>query len=54
MLQNGKIPTFFGEDIIKELFDNAIPVSAALVNFKKGLAELGISEVCVILYTQRF
>jgi hypothetical protein len=47
MLQNGKIPKFLEEDVLKELVSADPPSSACIRNLRKGLDALGMYKVCV-------
>ena len=44
IVQNGKIPQFFSEDQLEEIFKGKSS-SPAIVNLQKGLAKLGIYQV---------
>jgi len=45
IVQNGKIPQFFSEDQLDEIFQGK-SASPAATNLQKGLAELGVCQVC--------
>ncbi|KAJ7380778.1 hypothetical protein OS493_007158 [Desmophyllum pertusum] len=45
IVQNGKIPQFFSEDQLQEIF-HGTSVIPAVANLQKGLSELGIYQVC--------
>ena len=44
IVQNGKIPQFFSEDQLHEIFQGK-SASPAVTNLQKGLAELGVYQV---------
>ena len=46
-LQNGKIPKFLEEDVLKELVSADPPSSACIRNLRKGLDALGMYKVHV-------
>ena len=50
MLQNGKIPKFLEEDVLKELVSADPPSSACIRNLRKGLDALGMYKVCVAIF----
>jgi len=45
IVQNGKVPQFFSEDQLDEIFQSKSS-SPAIANLQKGLAKLGIYQVC--------
>jgi len=44
IVQNGKVPQFFSEDLLDEIFQGESS-SPAVGNLQKGLAKLGIYQV---------
>jgi hypothetical protein len=45
MLQNGKLPRIFSEDMLKELMGQN--PSGPILYLKKGMNSLGLIEVCM-------
>jgi len=52
ILQNGNIPLFLTEDLIKDIF-NTYPVSPCVSNLREGLGKLGIHQVCILNVQKR-
>lgn len=50
ILQNGKMPRFFEEDILQEIFSTSSKPNSAIQHLQNGLKCLGIHQVGVILF----